>query len=80
MNNSLGRVESSYGANPDASQLALFQQLMAQQSSGRGEGVSLVQGLTQNGDGNLSALSGNKRISESDEDGGARKKQQTASL
>lgn len=80
MNNSLGRVESSYGANPDASQLALFQQLMAQQSSGLDGGVGLVQGLAQNGDENLSALSGNKRISECDEDGGTRKKQQTAFL
>ncbi len=53
---------------------------MAQPSSSLGGDVGVVQGLTHNGDENLSALSGNKRISESDEDGGARKKQQTAFL
>lgn len=85
MNNSLGQlgsalgknweVESNYGAASDASQMAFFQQLIAQQSSGRGGGEGSAEGLTRN------ALSGNKRrIIESDDEGGLPKKQQTAPL
>lgn len=80
-NNSLGNfgsafginwgVESSFGANQNTSQMALFQQLIAQQSG--------AQGLTQNGDSNINALSGNKRSSQSSNEGSV-KKQQTASL
>ena len=96
MNNSLGSfgptlgknwgIESSFGAAPGTSQMSLLHQLIAHQN-GCGGGDSQVgslrfaQGLIPNSENNINALSGNKRINESGgEDGGAVKKQQTASL
>lgn len=88
MNNSLGQfgsalgknwdAESSYGASSDASQLAFFQQLIAQQSIGRSGGEGSVEGLPQTGNSNLNTLSGNKR--KSDDEGGATKKQQISPM
>lgn len=88
MNNSLGNFGSAvtgtnWGVESAATnQMALFQQLFAQQNGvGGGDNMSSSQGLTQTGDVNINTLSGNKRISESsDEDGGSVKKQQTAAL